>query len=289
MTPPASYQTIWEDWPPNLTPPRPNPDDVDKGSIVHESWNSRLVRVAEAFVIKYGIHVEPEEGHNMRFVAESTSIPVPKVFAIYQSLDGKKRTATYIVMEYIPGNTLQELWPELAGSRKAATAATLRAYFDELRQLKGPGHIGSNQGNPPRGDFFSVCDSSSDIVTKPFQTEDEMVECLVNIYEQETRGRLVAKVRYYRQVLADAIRCGGPFVLTHSDLQKKNIMLQPDGKVVIIDWEYACWYPAYWEYATATITAGRWDDDWHDHVRMFLDRYDNQAAWLSSMRFEMWT
>lgn len=147
-------------------------------------------------------------------------------------------------MEYIPGKTLKELWPELDSTRKAAIAAILRGYFYELRQLKGPGHIGSNQGNRPRGDIFSVCDSSSDIVITMFRKEDEMVECLVDIYEQETRGRLAAKVRYYCQVLADAIRCGGPVVFTHGDLQRKNIMLRSDGEF-LIDWEYACWYPAY--------------------------------------------
>lgn len=152
MPPPAPFQTIWEGWPPNQPSPRPSPDDVEKAPIVHDSWNSRLVRVGTTFVIKYGIHVEPEEGHNMAFVAKSTAIP----------------------------------------------------------------------------------------------DEDEMIACLVDIYEQETRGRLVAKIRYYREVLADAIRHGGPVVFTHADLQRKNIMLRPDGTVVLIDWEYACWYPAYW-------------------------------------------
>lgn len=68
---------------------------MDKAPVVHDSWNSRLVRIGPTFIIKYGVHVEPEEGHNMIFVAKSTTIPVPKVFAIYQRPDEDNRTVTY--------------------------------------------------------------------------------------------------------------------------------------------------------------------------------------------------
>lgn len=84
------------------------------------------------------------------------------------------------------------------------------------------------------------------------------------------------------------LRGNGFPVFTHNDFQRKNIMVQPDGTVVIIDWAFASWYPTYWEYATATFANGGWNDDWHDYVCMALDVYPNQALWLSSVKHEIW-
>jgi hypothetical protein len=32
---------------------------------------------------------------------------------------------------------------------------------------------------------------------------------------------------------------------------------------VIIDWEFAGWFPSYWECAIIMLAAGRFDDDWN--------------------------
>lgn len=43
-------------------------------------------------------------------------------------------------------------------------------------------------------------------------------------------------------------------VFTHADIAPRNIMIDEQNKVTgILDWEYAGWYPDYWEYAQ------RWD------------------------------
>jgi hypothetical protein len=43
-------------------------------------------------------------------------------------------------------------------------------------------------------------------------------------------------------------------------------MLQEDGGLAIIDWEFASWYPMYCEYSTATWSNSGWYDDWHGYV-----------------------
>ncbi|POR32750.1 Putative phosphotransferase enzyme family protein [Tolypocladium paradoxum] len=42
-----------------------------------------------------------------------------------------------------------------------------------------------------------------------------------------------------------------PIVFTHGDIAARNIMVR-DGRIVaLLDWEFAGWYPEYWEYVFA--------------------------------------
>ncbi|KAK7963641.1 hypothetical protein PG996_008665 [Apiospora saccharicola] len=100
--------------------------------------------------------------------------------------------------------------------------------------------------------------------------------------------RTAHKLRYYQHVLPTHLRGNEAPVFTHNDFQRKNVMVRPDGTLVVIDWEFASWYPTYWEYATATCANAGWYDDWHEYVRIALDEYPNQSLWLSSMKHEMW-
>lgn len=52
-----------------------------------------------------------------------------------------------------------------------------------------------------------------------------------------------------------------PLVLTHLDLFPSNIILGDDGRVWLIDWEFAGYYPQWFEYASMREgweILGRW-------------------------------
>ncbi|KAK8855278.1 kinase-like domain-containing protein [Apiospora arundinis] len=155
-------------------------------------------------------------------------------------------------MEYLPGETLVGLWGSLDDARKTAIAGTLRSYFDQIRQLQHPGYFGNIDGGPPLDDMFSITAAGLEVVKTSFTTEDELIESILRIYSFDTSERMVHKTRYYQYVLPTALRGDGSPVFTHNDFQRKNVMVQPDGTPVIIDWEFSSWYPTYWEYSTAT-------------------------------------
>ncbi|KAF4460299.1 Phosphotransferase enzyme family [Fusarium albosuccineum] len=284
----APYDVLFVDRSQNYSIPLPTPNDLDGSDVLlHESSGSRLVRMQQTFVLKYGAYVEPIEAYNMLFVAKSTTVPVPKVYAIYQRRE-EQRLVTYIVMQYVHGTTLLNLWESLDQARKTSIAKTLRTHFDQLRELQHPGFFGNIDGGPPLDDMFLETKCAEDI-NSSFATEDELTDCIVRIYGLETGERMAHKARYYQHVLPTVLRGQGTSVFTHNDFQRKNIMIQEDGTVVIIDWEFASWYPTYWEYSSATWANSGWNDDWHDYVRIALDEYPNQSLWLSSMKLEMWS
>jgi hypothetical protein len=47
-------------------------------------------------------------------------------------------------------------------------------------------------------------------------------------------------------------------------------------KVSLVDWEFAGWYPSYWEYYSAMLSCPM-DDDWVNYVdTTILDPYYNE-------------
>ncbi|KAF2115203.1 kinase-like domain-containing protein [Lophiotrema nucula] len=288
MTQSASYDVLFVDQSQDYPNPLPTPEDIDGSeALLHQSTGSRLVRVQQSFVIKFGIHVHPIEAYNMLYVAKTTTVAVPKVYAIYQRQE-EQSNFTYIVMQYVPGTTLLNLWGSLDQAQKTAIARTLRTYFNQLRQLQHQGYFGNIDGGPPLDDMFSATQGAHEVKTS-FATEDGLIDCIIRIYFLETGERMANKTRYYRHVLPTVLRSNKFPVFTHNDFQRKNIIIQPNGTPVIIDWEFASWYPTYWEYSTATFCNGGWNDDWHEYVRIALDEYPNQSLWLSSMKTEMWS
>lgn len=289
MPAPAPYDVLFVDGSFIQSLPLPTPDDLaDSQPLKNAGFSGKqVVRVRDEYVVKFGRDVDATEAHNMMFVARSTSIPVPKVYAIYQRQE-ESGTITYIVMQYIEGTTLNDMWTALTHDGKTNISRTLRGYFDQLRQLQGPDYFGNIDGGAPLDSIFRGTEGGSQFKTS-FTTEEDLVEAVIRVYETDLGERMTERARYYRHVLPTALRGSGSPVFTHNDLQRKNIMIQPDGNVVVIDWESASWCPTYWEYATATFANGGWYDNWHDYLRLVLDEYNTEALWLSTLKLEMWS
>ena len=287
MSQATPFEILFMDRPHNY-PKLPTPDDIDGSEVLlHQSTGSRLVRMKLNLIMKYGIRVHPIEAHNMLFVAKSTTVPVPSVYAIYQRQE-KQNVVTYILMQYVSGTTLLNLWSSLNQGSKTDIAMTLRTYLDQLRQLQHPGYFGNIKGGPPLDDMFLAMQGAHKVETS-FATEEELIKCIIQNYDLETGERMAHKTRYYQHVLPTILRGDGSPRFTHNDFQRKNIIVQPDGAPVIIDWEFASWFPIYWEYSTAIFSNSGWNDDWHEYVQMVLDEYPGQCIWLSTMKLEMWS
>jgi hypothetical protein len=59
-------------------------------------------------------------------------------------------------------------------------------------------------------------------------------------------------------------------------------------EIVIIDWEFAAWYPSYWEYSRAIFACGHWKDDWDVSVERILELAIVEYAWVYMMLHELW-
>ncbi|KAJ5196300.1 hypothetical protein N7449_006779 [Penicillium cf. viridicatum] len=178
-------------------------------------------------------HLRPQEGETLRFIAANPTIPVPKVHDIRWE-DGK---VVALVIDYIPGKRLDESWDTLDSSQKLSIADELHSYMNQLRELKG-NYIGAV------GRGKAIVRNISSIERRPFDTEQEFNDFILGDIVEIAPDML----RHYAK---SALMDNHEIVFTHSDFAPRNIMVEGGRVTAIMDWEYAGWYPAYWEYCLA--------------------------------------
>ncbi|KAJ3499406.1 hypothetical protein NLG97_g347 [Lecanicillium saksenae] len=274
-----------------LPAPLPPPEVIASAGVVLEEYTGRrVVQFGESYIIKYGLNVSLTEGETLLFLKESQTIPVPEVFALYSKEDVKGRKVNYIITEYISGESLDVCWALLEPLEKERIARQLRTHFNMLRNAPAPGYFGCLGCRPFEESIFWVSpQDKSDRhrqISGPFKTEAELNMALVQKYLYN--GGSTQKAKFLSRMLPSALR-DHTAVFTHGDLQRKNIIIKSDKSIVVIDWEAAGWYPEYWEYASATVAAASWKDDWHEYLSKVLDEYPNEYAWFDMIIRDLWS
>ena len=265
--------------------------------ILSAHGNRKIVRVGDHFVVKYGEGINGIEAENMAYVREVTAIKVPEVYACFTAPSTRR---TFIIMEYIEGNTLASAWTHLNDEQKSKVTSKLRHFFDELRHIPSLGFFGSLGKGPLLDEMFWTREKIPSI-NGPFQTDFDLNEAMAQKYLYDDRASW--KADYYRQSLPNIFK-GHPSTFHHGDCQRKNIIIgipsllksvsngyqsvKGELELTIIDWEKAGWYPSYWEYSLAICTL-RWDDDWCLRLHNFLAPCYTEAPWLQTLRLELWS
>lgn len=128
---------------------------------------ARFAKISPSMLVKYGSHVSLIEAKNMLYVAENTSIPVPRLFAAYaygpldrDLNDSASVYDTYIFMEFIEGEDLEKSWAKQTSAEKQMISTELKKYMTEIRSLPAPGYIGSVHMGPVTDIMLDWCTTS---------------------------------------------------------------------------------------------------------------------------------
>jgi len=249
--------------------------------ILHtEGLHHTVVGVGEHFVVKHGSGVEEREGQNLLFLEQQLggSSAIPKLYAMYRSL---VNSHICLIMERMPGEPLGILWPSLSVAEKSQICAKTKAILTTIRQIPAVGFYGSVNGGPiPHHLLWNVERDST--IHGPFESEQELNMGFVNKLRGiwATNNKHSYKADFYERQLGQVLK-GHPPVFTHTDIQKKNIIVKritaDDFKISLVDWECAGWYPSYWEYA-AIYAALEWRDDWPMWFEHIVEPWIAEAA-----------
>ncbi len=191
---------------------------------------SNIVRLPFGKVAKLWTTINELEA--MEYVRQHTSIPIPKLYEAYRHKNG----TISLVMEGLPGNGSD--YARMGQREVEAFGRELSGYILQLRSLEPPeaGYIGSVTGGPlvdhrvghvPFGPFHSV-------------PNFHFYLRLGGRLQDWTKGEVVKRVH------GESHNYKVKF--THPDLNPRNIQYYKGRIVGIIDWEFAGWYPEYWEY-----------------------------------------
>ncbi|OQD68439.1 hypothetical protein PENDEC_c035G04615 [Penicillium decumbens] len=232
-----------------------------EGTILHSLFARTVVRVSDSLVVKSGL-IRPQEAEALRFVAANTTIPVPKVHDVRWK-DGKVMA---IVMDYMPGKPLDDAWDTLDSNQKLSIADQLHSYMSQLRDLKGDYIGGADRGKAIIGRRFSI-------ECGPFDSEQQFHEFILGDIRESAPDLL-------RDIAKSALMDNHEIVFTHSDFAPRNVLVQGDRVTAILDWEYAGWYPEYWEY-TQALRQLKPMPDWPEYLPRILSRFDKEYIGMS--------
>ncbi|KAI6105003.1 kinase-like domain-containing protein [Pisolithus thermaeus] len=282
---------------PEKAPERIRTSDVDELSdeeileltetapILHPDYN--VYKLTPTTVVKSSHEIEDDaidspEANAMRLVFEKTTIPVPRVHRVV-----KGSPNFLLVMDYIKGQTLARVWPTFSVWRKLFVAFTLRRYIRQLRRLKGspatpPGPLSVQGPQICESPVFGQVQSRRG----PFSSYSELsiffnVRCKMALDAEGVPEDHPSRKKKFDD--------SGPLVLTHQDLNLRNVILGDDGRLWIVDWEWSGYYPPWFEFVATEIQAedqrvsGTDDKLWKTLIPFICGPYFTQSEWLAVM------
>lgn len=223
------------------------------------------VPISKNKIVKSGLYVHLTEAATMKFVAENTSIPVPKVHCAFV-----RKNRAYIVMERIHGDEIPAAFKRLPNEEsRERIYAQLKRMVQELRTLKSPGiRVESCVGG-------SLCDariSRPEPRFGPFKSVQEFHLWLRENLQPSEVSKHACSDEDWDEIKEMVAKQDGPWplpVFTHGDLNPFNVLVRGEKVVGIIDWEFSGWYPHYWEYTASwhgNLTKRGWQDVLHKFI-----------------------
>ncbi|CAP98799.1 Pc22g15110 [Penicillium rubens Wisconsin 54-1255] len=260
--------------------PLPSNDEIRACTNILLDRVYKVVAINDEIVVKFGGGVKEYEGQVLLFLERHLpTIPAPRLYAMYKD---PETFETFLVMQRIPGEPLDAIWPSLTEDEKDDITDKLRQIFDNLRQVPcpKPDFYGGLDGGCLHHYMFHNQRGGLPRSLGPYIGEANFVAGIVGNY----------RVRYYEEYLPSLLKGHRP-TLTHGDVQQKNIMVAENSSgrnaqggrsfdVVMLDWADAGWYPQYWEFfvASSPIAFMYWDTDWCLRIQQFLEVWPAEQA-----------
>ena len=272
--------------------------------------STRVVKVRN-YAVKYGTRVTLLEAHSMRYISENCSLPfLPKLYGTLVEQDTNRK---FIIVEHIQGQTLsQKLRSSLDAAERTEVCRQLKEALDQLRDLPPPDSIGSVDDTECQDGLFCAPPPVNSLTSGPFASEVAMNEGMLRRLEGSETQIYIGLLRN----LVTSTLHGHRTCFAHGDFQGKNVMvrrriteiqgddtaaaqesdnddeakgtghgkgLKKQFEVFIIDWEFAGWYPEYWDFCLAAYI-GRFRSEWLEVVMQVLDVYPQECLMLQVLR-----
>ncbi|EGE00906.1 hypothetical protein TESG_08188 [Trichophyton tonsurans CBS 112818] len=237
----AHYIKIGKALYPCSTAPNPSslPPDQEVITVLSKQMGRTVLEHDSSYVSKSGHGVRQAEPEAMRMVYKYTSVPVPEVlFTQFGPDDGR------IWMALVRGVSLEKRWSTLNEQSKKSVCLQVWNMISQIRAIP----------RPPELDGLFQCAADGSLTKDPL-LEDLGDPARPLTSDTDLRTRIFERYlhfggRQYKHQLPDMLPRSDCSVFTHGDIAPRNIMIDERNNITgILDWEYAGWYPDYWEYA----------------------------------------
>lgn len=196
---------------------------------------------------------------------------------------------TFCIMERIEGTTLEEAWTKLSWFTTIKLGVHLRRFVRLLRSVTS-----STAGSLASGECRSFY--LEDRFSLPARSSPEVITSFIKFWAGFVSIRHAIKAAAQRAAQGSIRPMGfipptaNTLVFTHHDLAPRNIILDPSGQLWLLDWDYAGWYPGYFEYASMQNfhIPQSWNllarMRWHLFTWIAVGRFEQERWVLESIR-----
>lgn len=175
------------------------------------------------------------------------SRPLNQLRPVLEVHDTQEDGTAHIVMSYMPGEDLEDALHKMTDTEVKSVVKELAGYLQQLRRLESDGR-GDNKRPPPIGGASGTPGFDIRLGSSPwgpfataadFHTHVRLGEPLSYWSHEPDVTAVHARAEEGR---AYAVR------FTHGDIAPRNVRVMGGRVTGLIDWEFAGWYPEYWEY-----------------------------------------
>lgn len=238
-----------------------------------------VMKCSENIVIKMVPNFEDfTEYTTMEYLERhAPELPVPRPLGALAS-----EQAAYIFMSFLPGPTLETVWPQLPNEQKVSISNQLSQILLKLRELSIPkdGQLGGVGGEGCkdtrrhtriRKSIISIAEFEDFIFSDPHFGGSVYIKILRTMSQSH-----VPKV-----------------VFSHGDLRPANIVVKSDQQgnyniSGVLDWEMGGFYPDYWDSVKATNTMSpQEEDDWYLHLPACASPTSYPLHWLVDRKWDV--
>lgn len=240
---------------------------------------SNIIPLSSKYLAKGYPEDELEDAVRSVEFASQLGIYVPRIQRTVQVDD-----AFYCIMDCIPGKTLDVEWPELGWIASLRLAFKLRHIIRRLRSAEST-FAGSLATGKCRSYYLD------DTFGLPPRASFDHVNAFMNFWANFVTPRQEVKKTPAEHSICQrpVFLSNRPFVFTHHDLAPRNIILDREGQLWLIDWDCAGFYPKFFEYAGMHnfISTG-WNKfalwRWKLFAWIACGFYDRESRWLEIIR-----
>jgi serine/threonine protein kinase len=208
-----------------------------------------VVQPASTVVIKIGSDVTEEEARNQTYAYEQlkgTDLQVPQVYRYFSRGEGPFQKG-YLMMEYIPGRTMEKCMTDdgrdevhqIYAQHICRAANTLSKIA--VPPLQPPGPVG---GGKPCGYLFQ------DGYRAEFELIQQMNDWLNErlLLTQDPSSKIHKCIDIHEQARTGNLTFQNAISMVHGDLAPRNFIIKDDGTLALLDWDSAGFYPKVFEF-----------------------------------------
>lgn len=153
--------------------------------------------------------------------------------------------SVWCIMERIPGDTLEIMWSRLSWFTTIKLSLQLRHFVQCLRSLTS-----STAGSLATGQCRSFY--LEDRFGLPARSSPEDITYFIRFWVGfvSIRQAIKAATQVPVEPKGRIPPTAKTLVFTHHDLAPRNLLLDPSGQLWLLDWDFAGFYPIYFEYAS---------------------------------------